>query len=719
MSYGLKYYHTHTRKSHEITLNIYQRDYAGASKEMGDLADLHLGLDGGCNDIYQPITKSILTFSLIDSNDKHSTSAIKYGNWEEFFTPDDTLYKVELIQDDVCRWRGYITPDSWEEDLEYRSIITITARDNIGHLNDFEFDGSGMIPIGSFISQALAKIGVTYFTDEGMDTDIFPWYEDNGQVTASNFSDITFDAAAFDGMSWGEALEKMLESLGLCLRWQDNNEFMLCAMRRVPRAFGDYSHQAQAVRFVNRSGHRELAPAHKMLIDKVAFDAINGEPDIITGFIGAPFLPPYEAQAYKLDGPLWKTIGTIHTQAHDAYWIGTTGWRSEDTIMVECARSQSTNAYFYRNFRCPSGKTMNISFEYNDGAFHFTQNSQGAHDVYLNNAAAISIKYALVWKSYTGGADRYWVAGDQWDSTLYVRTAAGSTHAASDNGYYSNLVELAPVTPDTAGYIQLRIFFAVYSSASQSNIRDYARVFGVSFKADDAEIIKSHTTKTINNPVYNYRLERSLALGQYPTPISAGVVKNALYINKQSLGYPSIVGWSLNDEFHYENIQFNQLGEYLHRQLLCYLGANMSLLSGELIDLEDDDLRFNSIYHYADKKLYLVGGSLSLITGRIEGAYLREFLDYEDVWGEGLTVDPDYFGIHAHEEFDEEFTLEAEASWYITTEAINPDPDYSVEVSEESGSRGQHTIRVTGYGVQAAKVIVHCGGITKTVGFYS
>ena len=92
----------------------------------------------------------------------------KNGFWEEFYTADATQWKVIIKERGAMSssydtiWGGYITPDSFSEDLVYRGSVSITARDNIGHMQDFPFDAEGdadgMISLYNLVESGWEKI---------------------------------------------------------------------------------------------------------------------------------------------------------------------------------------------------------------------------------------------------------------------------------------------------------------------------------------------------------------------------------------------------------------------------------------------------------------------------------------------------------------------------------------------------------------------------------
>ena len=96
-SYGLKYKaEFKNTKGHYYRIRIYQRGYTGSSKTIGYVAGAALELQGNQGEIIAPIIKTQLRVSLVDAADLAETSAVKYGDWQEFFTPDATLYGAAI-----------------------------------------------------------------------------------------------------------------------------------------------------------------------------------------------------------------------------------------------------------------------------------------------------------------------------------------------------------------------------------------------------------------------------------------------------------------------------------------------------------------------------------------------------------------------------------------------------------------------------------------------
>ena len=150
----------------------------------------------------------------------------KAGDWEEFYTSDATGWKVILLgrrKDESefrAMWGGYVTPDSYTETLQHHGVVTITARDNIGHLQDFAFDAAGneagMITPYELITQAWAKIASPMTLDWRGEEDENEW----PQAEGVNAVDMYLNVSAFEGKTWHDAVTETL--YGMCKRlWRD------------------------------------------------------------------------------------------------------------------------------------------------------------------------------------------------------------------------------------------------------------------------------------------------------------------------------------------------------------------------------------------------------------------------------------------------------------------------------------------------------------------
>ena len=158
MAHQLKYYKEIESHGHLWRVEFLQEtEDVLTPMEIGPvLQSLRLVLQGDQADIDTPIVKTSLEMSFIDAPDLDDDR--KCGYWEEFYTSSSTEYMVCLYKDGEKEWSGYVTPDSFAEDLRYRGSVSIIVRDGLGALQDYMClpvgDENGMITFRELISQS-------------------------------------------------------------------------------------------------------------------------------------------------------------------------------------------------------------------------------------------------------------------------------------------------------------------------------------------------------------------------------------------------------------------------------------------------------------------------------------------------------------------------------------------------------------------------------------
>ena len=248
MAYGLLLYKEIASPEGTHRLEVYKDGYSGSDMEIDGLVRDSINISKNASEVSDPIVTSVLTFALYD------TGQLDYT---QFFTPNATLYKVVLKHTigttTTTRWTGFLTPDSYSENLASRDIITLTARDNLGRLNDYDFSlaRGQMLSVRSIINAGLGVAGVAMdvsFTTTKVATSPDTILAVDGLVNTS----------LLIGMTWHEAVTLLLEGLGLTLSWNDSNIF---EVRDITQAPSD----SQAAFFISKSGYRMIRPAWKNL----------------------------------------------------------------------------------------------------------------------------------------------------------------------------------------------------------------------------------------------------------------------------------------------------------------------------------------------------------------------------------------------------------------------------------------------------------------------
>ncbi len=235
-------------------VEVYRKGYTASAVEIGGFVgnSLNLALEN-LDTITAPIGKSVCSFAIYD------TDQVEY---DDLFTPDATAYKV-VVSTKVdggeynTRWSGYVTPDFFAENLSFRTPISISARDNIGYLNDVDFDlDTATITVRELIQAAFNRIAEDY----PMSLSFVTQKQTEEGILAI---DATISTYLLREMSWYEALETVLHDLGLQMRWVDNNTIAVLDISQLGENFG-----LQRFNFIERSGYREILPAWRELSQK-------------------------------------------------------------------------------------------------------------------------------------------------------------------------------------------------------------------------------------------------------------------------------------------------------------------------------------------------------------------------------------------------------------------------------------------------------------------
>ena len=320
MAYKLKYYKVipgvkiSSGSKSNLTLNIYEKDYTGTSKQIDALTSLVLESD--CQDAQSPIQKVSLRIGLADRPDIPDTDTRKYGGWEEFFTPDATRYLVEILIAGSARWKGYITPDAWSETLDFHASVSVTARDNIGHLEDFEFaSDSELISVDEIIRSAMVLIEPQFTVIYDYASDYTIESEDGVSIT-----DAYVNTSLFTGKSWYEVLESVLTSLGMCIRYVGWNQYFIGFLRYVSQ----YNGGSLVQNYLRGSATLMLSPAYKEIIedDDYEFEEF-GIPDFRNKILENT---SSEEITYKYYNMSQSVVTGTTTITYEGIFYNTIGW---------------------------------------------------------------------------------------------------------------------------------------------------------------------------------------------------------------------------------------------------------------------------------------------------------------------------------------------------------------------------------------------------------
>ena len=670
-------------KNEQVQLRILQRSSSSFTvKEIGGLSALTLSIQGGQGSIYAPIVKTSLAFTLVDMPSK-STSSLKHGDWEEFYTPDATLYLVQLYRYNdsgsfALSWSGFITPDSWQESLAYGGSITITARDNIGHLQDFEFDCSdinnnhGLVRICDLVYAALDLVDFP----QGL---TLPWVTvSSGATRLRDSHDWLFNAyidasTKFEGKNWYEAISKTLEAIGYCLRFFGGNTFAVVPIRNLPlRRYGYRSvalAHAKTIEFYG--GDRANDPAYKHIKEVVDFDAEDEIelPISLRLDLGNSF------QSYS--GKMWNTTGSPE-------WKYFTGY--------SCRNPHSPNNAFTKGgwfsgstcygFMRSDLTTLQNTLEAEDGAKAMDLGVNLAADMITGidriyrvvgikstditvtcefarpvEAKTTSIyfrmarlkdwmKSAEVQIRYTapGSSTVYYWNGAGWQTEAYTLDIDIAEAIAESYKFSIPLSDISG-TAALGGVLDINFYNFHTSGEDTPDYGSYVRLTAIKAKLNVKSVLKSDTVTTINNSDYNVKVERKPEFGAMSASVPFFVAQN----------YPGAL-WTYDANnvlvpYDYANYldAFSAstaipLPVQIHKQMLCFNHVSLTTLEGNcgLVD-KSDRLDFNEEFYYKGKYYLLQSGTLDVLRNRLSSAIFHEYIWYPNLWDENSN--PSYAGV--------------------------------------------------------------------------
>ena len=658
-AYKMKYRVTFkSQAGYDVRMEVYVKSSAMMIvKEIGAFRSLSLALEGN-GAIDDPITKSTLQFSMVDDIYKAGSRTVKYGNWQEFFTPDSTAYLIVLKTDEgqgyVTRWSGYVTPDSWEEDLGAYGDIRVKARDNIGHLADFEFDmeggDDGIVTVNMLLKEAMKRISMPMslkLNTAGVN-EAYGVYGDELNILSAGIN-----VAAFEGRSWYDVVSSVLSSLGLTMRYTDNNAVTVMPLANLPLLGETQTQRPLSVQFLD--GTRTLMPAYREIVSETDYGMQDEiDLDIKSGldFVGTESTYSYEYTSQPL--PSGGTTTGSGTAPYHPIVGADTGWSDLSAMFNPegyeigpfLLRDEGVSAKDYV-FLCAcqtDGKTQQYSFMSNSLGIDFkvqfapTPVCLRYGKLYSTYGYISEIQYAVMIER--GGVVRYW-NGYDWVNTLQVLTES------YEEGTTSFEVSLAPCDDinTTAKVTVLFDKIVVRPGGTETKTGIYVRMQSMTVAAT-MQMLEDDKVHTVNNEIYNVKANRQLEIGAlsrsvpFVTPQS---YLNAMWdMTAQDDISPFAYYCVIANGFYSDNEQIPLPG-IIHKQMLMFHHIAQAVLSGECASADSRLLGFGSQYRYKGKNYILQGGTLNLRTGRMEGITLREYASYAELWQ--AHVDIKYFEV--------------------------------------------------------------------------
>lgn len=661
MAYNLLYYYTTTRNGKEISLYIYKRNDTGATapaaKMIGSLQSLNLEIQGGDNALETAIVKTSLHFAIEDCFDKPDTRQsvtdqsgthlvnVKHGNWGELYTPDSTLYKVVLREGGVARWSGYLTPDAWEENLTYHSVLNLTARDNLGHLSDIDFDledetGLDAFTLEDIVTAAMDRVRLAM--DFSFDVDDLKFVNPSGSLVSC--ASVYFNAEGLKGKTWGKALEEVLDSLGLCLRYVDNNTIAVRTLRSYSiDAAMDRSEKD--IRIANNSGHLSKSPALRQISETWTPDADNAITHIAREANDYARIASSSATAWKCSSTSeWADTGSLpvinpfaltdpkHTRSYNP--------NPEGVLLLQVSPNDTTpgtsSARIERTIKL-TGAAFDMGVELSFGIVPCKVIGDYEYMAKSIVGSALTTTLYFTLKGKQSGRVVYFndSTGD-WDSTARVLSISG-TYGQSGT---SRKIGSTDVTfnADFSAWNLEEVSVILYGfkvTTSDSLIASDKRagklfcpITSCIFSQKDVDY-PDRVVNTIYNEYYNTQLKRSPEFGELNFDVvNAAVVKNGLYCMASDGSLATMNKWTFSGQ---EDRKAN-LPVLIHQEILTFHAKANNVLSGSILDVTADSPHIGDAYVYQGIRYILGGGSLDLFTGMVDNAVLRQYNEYSGLW---------------------------------------------------------------------------------------
>lgn len=637
MAYKLKYYKVlpgvklSSGGKSNLTLNIYEKDYTGTSKQIDALTSLILEAD--CQDAQSPIQKVILRIGLADRPEMPDTDTRKYGGWEEFFTPDATRYLVEMLVAGSAIWKGYITPDAWSETLDFHASVSVTARDNIGHLEDFEFaSDSELISVDEIISSAMALIEPQFTIIYDYANDYTIESEDGISIT-----DAYVNTSLFTGKSWYEVLESVLTSLGMCIRYVGWNQYFIGFLRYVSQYNGGTTVQ----NYLRGSATLTLAPAYREIIEDDAYDFEEfGMPDFQNRVLDNS---SSEDVTYKYEG-LSSVQSATTTITYAGIFSNRIGWSegsfhclNDDVVNggIKFDRTKAALIPLTKRASFNFGKVNNVPLKIDFSAIYIFS-MLGSKTLKSSNVMQIAFSYVIS-RRYVNDAGeevtRYFY-GSAWQNTLKytdISISAGSFGQKIEST--KNISVNLPVDSQTSkgGNIILTVYF---KDAVASFVNNVNSASGVYMAVDNLQIsdslsyvkLESNKVTTLNDGKYNvrktFRPEIAAMSSTDVTVVNHTNYKNIFWLNAYT-PFPYNVRWRKDGD-----AECKPLPALLAMQMLCYGLRPMARIDGQRMSAADG---FYKPYSRGSQRLTPLDYRYDYLSGQLNEIAF-ESVQYEDAF---------------------------------------------------------------------------------------
>lgn len=656
-NYGLRFYGTYILRESgvTVTLQVWKRNYNSNTFYLGGLQGLSLEIGGDNEPIYAPVVKTTLRFTLADAFDvgnpfTHSGITdtcidaaggvlTKHGQWEEFYTPDPTLYKVFLKIEDAVIWKGFVTPDSWEESMVYHGSITVVARDMLGTLADLPFELANNAKYATV--QELIEQAVEFSQGEmelSFNTSRIPVNTETG----GSLLNAHISARAFEGQTWWDALTKTLEALGLILRYNGHNMWSVSALRFLPLEIGAAS-TIHDTEFINLSGLRTLDPPVRDIsgtftVEDQDNDLTPPNPDLLeeVGDIiildGTP-RQDLELMSYALSAP--SGSWAVPASGDSILYKITL---PPDESLYQAGFTDFAPLYFIANRVPYSGHewanvpmvvnavTAPVKLKVRQDGLILTQDGSRMYAV-IPGAEGVAIdKVTLYIRAHVGNTTYYLTSDGEWNDSSVVcflefnhGTEASINIPVLENAVVDSF-DVSVFDVDVDGSHKWTGFGPGYADRTGFIV---PLAFSLAYP-DGLTIPREYNVVTKYNDSYNVQITREPALGCIDANLTGDFLKNVL-VDANKVPLPDEWNWAgQNDGLPLEVL--------VQMQIMQYYPEALSIFTGTMHDKFQLPIP-GAAYSYYQRNCVLLRGTFNFSSNFIHDVALREYRTWEQIWG--------------------------------------------------------------------------------------
>ena len=627
MGYGLRYYKEIPQQGGGcIRLEIYKKGSTAAAMEIGAvLRTLALEVQGQQDDIDAPIVKTSLTMSFVDAYDLENGK--KNGFWEEFYSPDAVMWKIIVLAKDAKEnafrevWGGYVTPDSFSESLTYRGDVTIIARDNIGHLQDFPFDAEGdadgMISLYDLINAGWEKIESPMQLDWAAAE---MWLQTDG-VSAR---DTLLNVSAFADKNWYEVLDNVLYSYGAVMRYVGDSIVHICPLRYLPnQGFASMEIVPRNEPVFSAGAERELIPAAKRIEERAEYEleSLVFEKLPNSAYTGEIERFQIEGNSVDLDGIAYSVSKKTSGE----------GWCCPHLSMFFDASQYE----FYNNEDADKAYNFLVCNEYGgEGVFTYGRYAEYSRSFY-SKSVLFEMRFGQPYAFTQAGQLRQWYALEN-VTIAVIAEKNGVTSFLQQDGTWAtdsaaivlpadNLSLAIPISDFNGGVLLKIQIHHIKTTGAAKSVANYIPLYNASLSPLDA-MRESNSVNTNYNEGNNVTFSREPKIAPaYDVVALPAFIKNGIFYRSGDAILPAR-SWSWTGGIP------QQMAVYNHLQVLAYYAKPFNLISGTILNA--DITRAAAVYVWKGAEHILLSGRYNFLTGQIEGAMLREFYRYDDLWGD-------------------------------------------------------------------------------------